>query len=86
MDDELFNAPGLLAPSPEYLASVKVFPLIPAIKKEIIVCMFLSLFQLSASIRRPSRNHILTEYSRVPRKPLVRTKVALEIYQWADVF
>ncbi|KAJ3880999.1 receptor-activated Ca2+-permeable cation channel [Lentinula edodes] len=36
MDDELFNSPGLLAPSPEYLASVKVFPLIPAIKKEII--------------------------------------------------
>ncbi|KAJ3854678.1 hypothetical protein EV368DRAFT_72760 [Lentinula lateritia] len=49
MDDELFNAPGLLAPSPEYLASVKVFPLIPAIKKEIIVYSPLTWDQLTAS-------------------------------------
>ncbi|KAJ4463929.1 hypothetical protein C8R41DRAFT_783273 [Lentinula lateritia] len=49
MDDELFNAPGLLAPSPEYLASVKVFPLIPAIKKEIIVYRPLTWDQLTAS-------------------------------------
>ncbi|KAJ3916257.1 receptor-activated Ca2+-permeable cation channel [Lentinula edodes] len=49
MDDELFNSPGLLAPSPEYLASVKVFPLIPAIKKEIIVYSPLTWDQLTAS-------------------------------------
>ncbi|KAJ3738874.1 hypothetical protein DFH05DRAFT_1545123 [Lentinula detonsa] len=32
MDHELFNPTTLLAPSPEYLASVKVFPLIPAVE------------------------------------------------------
>ncbi|KAJ3778195.1 receptor-activated Ca2+-permeable cation channel [Lentinula raphanica] len=45
----LFNAPRLLAPSPEYLNSIKVFPLIPAIKKEIIVYSPLSWEQLTAS-------------------------------------
>ncbi|KAJ3742240.1 hypothetical protein DFH05DRAFT_1402192 [Lentinula detonsa] len=49
MDHELFNATRLLAPSPEYLASVKVFPLIPAIKREIIVYSPLSWDQLTAS-------------------------------------
>ncbi|KAJ4488076.1 hypothetical protein J3R30DRAFT_3280335 [Lentinula aciculospora] len=46
---ELFNPPRLLAPSPEYLASIKVFPLIPAIKKEIIVYTALTWEQLTAS-------------------------------------
>ncbi|KAF9069875.1 hypothetical protein BDP27DRAFT_1324744 [Rhodocollybia butyracea] len=34
--EELFDTPRLLAPSPEYLASIKVFPLIPAIRREVI--------------------------------------------------
>ncbi|KAJ4000096.1 hypothetical protein F5050DRAFT_703501 [Lentinula boryana] len=51
MDHELFNPTTLLAPSPEHLASVKVFPLIPAIKKKIIKTIDspLSWDQLTAS-------------------------------------
>ncbi|EKM58418.1 uncharacterized protein PHACADRAFT_90851 [Phanerochaete carnosa HHB-10118-sp] len=39
----------LLAPTPEYLASVKVFPLIPNIKKDVMVYSALSWDQLTAS-------------------------------------
>ncbi|KIK59794.1 hypothetical protein GYMLUDRAFT_44251 [Collybiopsis luxurians FD-317 M1] len=51
MDDELLGETQFLAPSQEYLSSVKVFPLIPAIKKEIIKTIDspLSWEQLTAS-------------------------------------
>ena len=29
---------GLLQPTPEYLASVKVFPLIPNLRRDVMVC------------------------------------------------
>lgn len=37
MDPEHPSADPLLAPTPEYLASVKVCPLIPALKKDVTV-------------------------------------------------
>lgn len=37
MDPEQPSVAALLAPTPENLASVKVFPLIPALKKDITV-------------------------------------------------
>ena len=37
MDPEFQQTRGLLAPTPEQLASVKVFPLIPSLKREVIV-------------------------------------------------
>jgi hypothetical protein len=41
MDAEEQISQGLLAPSQEFLASVKVFPLIPYLKKDVIVsCVF----------------------------------------------
>ncbi|KAF9264785.1 receptor-activated Ca2+-permeable cation channel [Marasmius fiardii PR-910] len=47
MDPEQSDAP-LLAPSPEYLASIKVFPLISSIKRDVLVGET-SLVQLTAS-------------------------------------
>ncbi|OCH84728.1 hypothetical protein OBBRIDRAFT_741085 [Obba rivulosa] len=47
MDEE--QSRSLLAPTTEYLASVKVFPLIPSIKKDVVVNTALSWDQLTAS-------------------------------------
>ncbi|KAG1747063.1 uncharacterized protein EDB91DRAFT_1116028 [Suillus paluster] len=49
MDAEEQIAQGLLAPSQDFLASVKVFPLIPYLKKDVIVNSPLSWEQLTAS-------------------------------------
>lgn len=38
MDPE-YQISNLLAPTPEDLASVKVFPLIPSVKKDVTVCV-----------------------------------------------
>jgi len=35
---------SLLAPTPEYLASVQVFPLIPYLKRDVIVSPTISVF------------------------------------------
>ncbi|EMD33909.1 hypothetical protein CERSUDRAFT_107712 [Gelatoporia subvermispora B] len=47
MDEE--QSRTLLAPTTEYLASIKVFPLIPSIKKDVVVNTALSWDQLTAS-------------------------------------
>lgn len=39
MDPEQSSVDPLLAPTPENLASVKVFPLIPALKKDVTVSL-----------------------------------------------
>ncbi|KAG2362718.1 hypothetical protein BDR07DRAFT_1450997 [Suillus spraguei] len=49
MDAEEQISQGLLAPSQEFFASVKVFPLIPYLKKDVIVNSALSWEQLTAS-------------------------------------
>lgn len=40
-DEEEQSWQKLLAPTPEYLASLKVFPLIPALKKDVMVRLVL---------------------------------------------
>lgn len=60
---------SLLAPSPEDLAAVKVFPLIPAIKKDVIVSIFPDRFWGFQSVD-----------SSFPREQLVRTTPTSVIY------
>lgn len=45
--DEEDSSQGLLAPTPELLASVKVFPLIPRLKKDVLVCYTSDMFKLA---------------------------------------
>ena len=42
-DEEHAQSAQLLVPTPEYLASVKVFPLIPNLKKDIMVSLCLQI-------------------------------------------
>lgn len=51
--DEEEQLSKLLAPTPEYLASVKVFPLIPNLKKDVMVRR--PVFQLSSYLTRTVR-------------------------------
>ncbi|KAF7375030.1 hypothetical protein MSAN_00389100 [Mycena sanguinolenta] len=74
MDHEEQPAQALLAPSPEFLATVKVFPLIPAIRRDVIrtIDTALSWDQLTASdinftIVRP----IVLKYAKLKNMALV---------------
>ncbi|XP_006459110.1 hypothetical protein AGABI2DRAFT_66204 [Agaricus bisporus var. bisporus H97] len=81
MDPEHPSADPLLAPTPEYLASVKVCPLIPALKKDITVNSALSWEQLTASdinfaIVRP----LVVKYARLQNMAVVYACLVVRSY------
>ncbi|KAF8072069.1 receptor-activated Ca2+-permeable cation channel [Lyophyllum atratum] len=81
MDDNDYEHQGLLAPTPEFLASVKVFPLIPSLKKDVVVDSALSWEQLTASdinfsIVRP----IVHKYARLKNMAVVYACLVVRSY------
>lgn len=83
MDAEEQISQGLLAPSQEFLASVKVFPLIPYLKKDVIntIDSPLSWEQLTASdinfaIVRP----LVTKYAKLRNMAIVYACMVVRSY------
>ncbi|KAF8150616.1 receptor-activated Ca2+-permeable cation channel [Crassisporium funariophilum] len=76
---------SLLAPTPEYLATVKVFPLIPSLKRDVTVHSALSWEQLTAadinfSIVRP----IVNKYARLNNMAVVYACLVVRSYFLAE--